>query len=424
MFPLEALPERARFWFEAVPFKDEAGGKRDELLPDEPKKPNGPPPPTLSPRFRPVPGRAIEDDRLSGLSKRAPNSLTSGRPSVTLGGAEGVCPLPAVVAALALRLIARLTPPPPPCPLLPPPLPPLKKLPIEPKTLDRVDVVALSAVAGRPCVARWTACGSVPIEVAPGRDGTARAVVAIVESAVGDDLRSEASECDRAARVLMSVLASDVVEGLVDGGPAIGVFAIIVDVDAVSGFSSSLLGDASGEGVKGAEDPPAIYPRRGEFGFGNPYELLRGRSTGGLEALSSSRADSSVSDAVDAPGIRICRVDAESVEGACCSEGGLGNTCSAFAGRRMTVLSVSGGSSAGVKATTGDAGPGDPSTGVVEIETRGRGSRRFSGEEVGECVEKPQDIRYRSFEKCSDGSDGKAGRPVGAGPGKVEEEVP
>lgn len=126
-----------------------------------------------------------------------------------------------------------------------------------------------------------------------------------------------------------------------------------------------------------------------------------------------------MSEAVEAVGIRICSVSAESVDGWCCIGGGTGRACPPFAGKRITVLSVSGGSSAGVKATTGDAGPGEPSTGVVEIDTRGLGSRLFSGEEAGELWKKPQDIRYGSFEKWREGRDGSEGMLDGAGPGKL-----
>lgn len=113
VFALEALPDLARFWIEPAPFEDDAGGIREELLPDEPKNPSEPPPPpppppppTLRPRLRLVLDRASEEERRSEPSKRAPNSLTSRTPSVRLGDAAGACTLPVDVAALALRLIA------------------------------------------------------------------------------------------------------------------------------------------------------------------------------------------------------------------------------------------------------------------------------------------------------------------------------
>lgn len=124
-------------------------------------------------------------------------------------------------------------------------------------------VVALSAVAGRARVPRCTACGRPPSDAVLVRDGGSVGVLPAEESnesAVAGDRRSDASEYDLAARVLMSVLASEgsELEGLVEDGPAFAAAATIVDVDPVSGFSCSLLGDASGDGVRGAEEPPGM----------------------------------------------------------------------------------------------------------------------------------------------------------------------
>ena len=110
---------------------------------------------------------------------------------------------------------------------------------------------------------RCAACGRPPDNAVLVRDGGSVGVLPAEkssESAVAGDRRSDASEYDLAARVLMSVLASEGLglEGLVEGGPAFPAVATIVEVDPVNGFSCSLLGDASGEGIRGAEEPPGM----------------------------------------------------------------------------------------------------------------------------------------------------------------------
>lgn len=142
------------------------------------------------------------------------------------------------------------------------------------------------------------------------------------------DLRSDASECDLAARVLMSVRAR---EGLVWGaavepgeGRGWGTSAPGED-EVESGFKRSLTGEESGDGVRGAVEP-AKATREAE---GGAYELLR-RRLGGVEALSPPRDKAYpgdvgvIGDADGWPGGRIMSVAPESEDFACSSGGATG----------------------------------------------------------------------------------------------------
>lgn len=156
---LEALPERSRFCtFDgdvAAELGDGPVGRTLDALPVDPDPPPKKPPmpaPTLRPLRRELVGRACDDERF--WSKSAPNSLTSpGPPAVDKpGDVEGV-PAPVVpfVAALELRLMFWLDAVPPP-----------KRLPSEPKTLDLPPTLAapveLSAVVGRDAPTFCCAC--------------------------------------------------------------------------------------------------------------------------------------------------------------------------------------------------------------------------------------------------------------------------
>lgn len=123
----------------------------------------------------------------------------------------------------------------------------------------------------------------------------------------------------------MKPFPKDDPEKLFVAAAAVGVTAFGEDAADCDGLSVAA-GEANGESVCGLDEVVANGPGRGDvgLGLGKPYELLRRRRIGGLDALRSSRADSRVSSGLAPFGTWICSVAAESVECACCRRGGGG----------------------------------------------------------------------------------------------------